>query len=533
MLHSSIYEIPVSDVDPDAIGLGAESFERWLPTLLPRLVRAEDFKGFHLDNDVGTPPCNYFVLTGMNLLKFRYGISDEALVQRCFRDLGFKYALGLQRDQAPPSTSSVKRHRAKLRNRHGDDFLHRRMLVLPVEDGMIPDLDLQAIDSTNTNCRGAVIDTFNLIALGIMQLLRVVARCLNMGTDQLARQWELSRYLTRSIKGKVAIDWSNPESRNALLTQEIEDADRLTERVAELSMSLTLPDDVHQALSLLRQVARQDVELSPDGGYRIAKGTAPGRVISITDPEARHGRKSSSKVINGFKTNVTGTIVSQFVTGIKTTDASVHDAEPTAELIEQTEANRVKPQALVGDCAYGTGANIRKSAELGVEILTKLPSPSSRNSIPKRDFDIDLTNMRVTCPEGVVTERFSIIRDPAGSEEKVNKFYFDKELCNQCSRSQQCSSTASKGRGRNIVLNVYEQELQKTKAFNAAERAPEILRSRSAIERLISHLVRMGMRHARFFGMYNVQFQAFMTAAVYNLQRFITLKVRKAALTVT
>jgi hypothetical protein len=33
----------------------------------------------------------------------------------------------------------------------------------------------------------------------------------------------------------------------------------------------------------------------------------------------------------------------------------------------------------------------------------------------------------------------------------------------------------------------------------------------------------MGMRQARFFGMAMVKFQAFMTAAAYNLQRYMTL----------
>lgn len=533
MLPHVVYEISYSDVDPNAIRLAPNAFERWLPKVLPQLVSAEDFRGFHVDVEVGAPPCNPFVLTAMLLLQYRYGESDEVLVKRCHRDMGYRYAIGLSEVQDSYSTSSLGRHRSKLRKMHGDDFLHRRMLILAANDGMIPDQELQAIDSSNTNCRGAVIDTYNLIAVGIMQVLRVVARCLNVRIDDMARSWKLSQYLTRSIKGNVAIDWSDPKARDALLTQEIEDANRLADRVAKLEKDLTLPKDVEQALSLLRQVARQDVEKLPDGTYRIAKGTVPGRVISITDPEARHGRKSSSKVIKGFKTHVTGTIASQFVTGIKITDASVHDAKPTADLIKQTEANGVKPSELVGDAAYGTGANIRESAQLDVEILTKLTSPSHRNSIPKRDFDIDLEAMRVTCPEGVIAERSTLIKDPVGSEEKVAKFYFDKKLCNQCPRRQECSSTAAKGRGRNITLNVYEKEFQKTNAFNSTDRAKAVLRSRSAIERLLSHLVRMGMRHARFFGMYNVQFQAFMTAAAYNLQRYITLQVQRMAVGAT
>ena len=59
--------------------------------------------------------------------------------------------------------------------------------------------------------------------------------------------------------------------------------------------------------------------------------------------------------------------------------------------------------------------------------------------------------------------------------------------------------------------------------MNARPEEKTVLRARSAIERLIAHLVRMGMRQARFFGLPMVRFQAFMTAAAYNLQRLITL----------
>lgn len=38
----------------------------------------------------------------------------------------------------------------------------------------------------------------------------------------------------------------------------------------------------------------------------------------------------------------------------------------------------------------------------------------------------------------------------------------------------------------------------------------------------------MGMRHARFFGMHKVQFQAYMTAAAYNLQRLFKLMAAQA-----
>lgn len=523
MLRFAFYQHSLLHIDPDHIGLAKDSFERLLPDVLPELVSREDFRGFYSES-VGTDSCCPLMLTAMLLLQFRFGVSDPELVQRCRRDLGWRYAIGLEETAKPPAVSTVRRFREKLRELKGDDFLFRTVLQLAVKQGALTDTALQAVDSTNTDCRGAIVDTYNLVAVGIGNVLKKLAGCLNQRPEALAQQWGMSRYLTRSIKGQVRIDWSDEKARNALLTEEIRDADRLVENVSALGLSL--PAHVTEAVSLLQQVARQDVEEQADGTFRIAAGTAPGRVISVTDPEARHGRKSSSKVINGFKLHVLGTIKSQFVTGIDVTDAGTHDAAPTPNLIAHATGNGLKPNAVVGDAAYGSGANHRACNAVGVELHTKMPAHSRKDVIFKNQFEINLETMKVTCPNGAETSEFHMGKDPSGSGEIVPHFRFAKEDCQQCPLRQRCSKAVIKRGFRTVALSPFEPELQKSKAFNQSAEAPAVLRSRSAVERLLSHLVRMGMRHARFFGMRATQFQAYMVGAAYNLQRYMTLLVR-------
>jgi len=44
----------------------------------------------------------------------------------------------------------------------------------------------------------------------------------------------------------------------------------------------------------------QDVEIDPDTGQpRIRQGVAKDRIVSTTDPEMRHGRKSASRRFDG------------------------------------------------------------------------------------------------------------------------------------------------------------------------------------------------------------------------------------------
>ena len=83
-----------------------------------------------------------------------------------------------------------------------------------------------ALDTTNILGRGAVRDTCNLLADGIVKLLRalVVVERSNVQGWAEARGYE--RYLGSSIKGESAIDWSDRKARTALLGEIVADADR-------------------------------------------------------------------------------------------------------------------------------------------------------------------------------------------------------------------------------------------------------------------------------------------------------------------
>lgn len=522
MSRPNVQQFSIFDVNADAIGLGPAAFERHLAALVRRLFTDEDFAGMYHDQ-LGRTPCSPYVLVGIQMLRFFCGLGEEAVIERCRRDLGFKFALGLRADEDPPSARSLSRFWSKLCEKFGDDVLHRRVLQLAVEEEVLDDQALQAIDSTNTDCRGAVIDTYNLIAVAIGQVVRRMAQSSRVTPADLLEQWKLpARYLDRSPKGAAGIDWNDRTARDALLTAQIQDADRVVETVDGLGDAVAA--DVIEAVALLRTVTHQDVEQLADGTYRIAQGTVPGRIISITDPEARHGRKSASKVINGFKVHVMCTISTLFCTGIVMTDASAHDATPTGELLDQAAGNAVEPETMLGDGAYTTGGNMKQCEQRGVELRGKMSAPSSKDALPKQSFDIDLDTMIVTCPAGNTTDRWTSVTDPGDSGAKVPRFHFDKQTCQGCPLKDRCSSATRNGRERTITLNPHEDQLQKLKEFNQREDAPRLLRKRSAVERLISHLVRMGMRHARFFTMKRVQFQAYMTAAVYNLQRYLTLE---------
>ena len=84
-----------------------------------------------------------------------------------------------------------------------------------------------ALDTTNILGRGAVRDTYNLLADGIVKLMRALAQVEGISVGKWAKARGYGRYLASSIKGEATIDWSDKRARTALLAGIVGDADRL------------------------------------------------------------------------------------------------------------------------------------------------------------------------------------------------------------------------------------------------------------------------------------------------------------------
>ena len=121
-----------------------------------------------------------------------------------------------------------------------------------------------ALDTTYILGRGAVKDTYNLLADGIVKLLRVLAAVANATLPAWAEAQRYERYLGSSIKGEATIDWSDRKAQRKLLGEIVADADRLLELARQAWVEL--PEDSGQRQSivdgaeLLGQLLLQDIE---------------------------------------------------------------------------------------------------------------------------------------------------------------------------------------------------------------------------------------------------------------------------------
>ena len=263
-------------------------------------------------------------------------------------------------------------------------------------------------------------DTYNLLADGIVKLLRALAAVANIAVGEWAEAQGYERYLGSSIKGEATIDWSDRKARRKLLGEIVADADRLLELARQAWVELPEASAQRQSIvdgaELLGQLLLQDVErksgdgdvdahaADDDDGVSIRDGVSKDRMLSVHDPELRHGHKSSRRRFNGHKSAIVVDTDSQLITAVDVLPGNAPDNLGALELVEQSEASTgsVVEEAM-GDAAYGDGGTRQTFADAGRRLVAKVPGRPDRKHFPKNDFHLDLAAGSCTCPAGQVT----------------------------------------------------------------------------------------------------------------------------------
>jgi hypothetical protein len=317
-----------------------------------------------------------------------------------------------------------------------------------------------------------------------------------------------------SVKGGAAIDWDDVAARQQFLGELVADADRLLAQVRVARGTLAPGSAADTALAtaagLLSRVLGQDIERQ-EAGPAIRQGTAPDRVVSIHDPELRHGRKSAAKRFDGHKGALAVDTDEQLITAVAVLAGNAPDDAGALALVEQTEqATDSTVDETYGDCAYGSGETRQAFAAAERTLHAKVPALTNQGRFPKTAFTIDLDAQTCTCPGGQTTTTFWA--NPSG--EGGGRFAFPAPTCLACPLRDQCVKGTG---GRTVDVHPQEVLLQQARAFQASEAFAEVRRRRQAAEHRLARLVQLGLRQARYVGRAKTLFQLALAAAVANL----------------
>jgi hypothetical protein len=341
------------------------------------------------------------ILAVVMVLERLEGCSDREAVDRFAYDLRWRYAAGVD-DETPGFVHTVLVElRARLRSAQDPHRIFRVTTELARQAGLVgvrrvldsaPLFDAVATQDTVTLLRGAI---RGLLRACSPELAAAVRAALVCDDDYQAA-------------GKPVCDWEDSAAREQL----VDALFRNGYQALGALRSLELGPEVAQAFELLATVIGQDIEETADGRFIIAQGTAPDRVISVVDPQARHGHKSNARGFDGYKGHVAIDPNAEIITAAEVGPANGGDAAMAqallADLPSGSAADPLQPAAtaqprpapiVYGDAAYGTGALLADLDQRGVTTMTKVAAPTApAGHFTKQQFRIDLGQHTVTCP---------------------------------------------------------------------------------------------------------------------------------------
>src|SRR5262249_9593012 len=163
--------------------VGQRTFYGYLASKRDELFRDDEFAQLYC-SDNGRPSVPPSLLATALVLQTYDGVSDEEATRRAAFDLQWKVALGVELDVRPFAKSTLQELRALLIGREQTRGLFERSLGVATRRGVWkkghPPHERQqiklALDTTHILGRGAVKDTYNLLADGIVQVLRALTK---------------------------------------------------------------------------------------------------------------------------------------------------------------------------------------------------------------------------------------------------------------------------------------------------------------------------------------------------------------------
>jgi hypothetical protein len=457
------------------------------------------------DSREGWPPVPPAQLALATILQAYTGVSDDEVIEALVMDRRWQLVLDcLDGQTAPFGKATLVRFRAAL-IRHGLDrrLLERTVAMAEHVGGFGPRQLRVALDSSPLWGAGRVEDTLNLLGHALRKALGVIARQQGRELAAVATEAGADLVTHSSLKAALDRDWDDPTAREAALAVVLTTLDAVEHWLATSADVPGAPlADAQAGLATAQQVRDQDVVVDADGVIRLRRGVAPDRRISVEDPAMRHGRKSRSERVNGYKRHVLRDLDSGLIRAGGITAANVPEAEVTDAITADLAVQRGEVGELHIDRAYLSSRWVRdRSPTLAVYCKAWPVQAGAR--FAKSAFCLDWGTGTIQCPGGV--------RIPFTLGSTVQ---FPRQTCDQCVLRSQCTTSAS---GRTVTIHPDEPLLEelRTRQQTAAGRAK--LRERVAVEHSLAHVGYWQGDRARYLGERKNLFDLRRVAVVHNL----------------
>ena len=453
------------------------------------------------EGSVGQPPVSPALLVLATILQAYTGSSDDEAVECTLMDRRWQLVLDCLDARYPPFSKGTL---VSFRRRLIEHNLDRRLVERTVElaertSGFGPRQLRAALDSSPLWGAGRVEDTINLLGHALRKAVGLIARQQGRGLAEVASRAGADLLANSSLKAALDENWEEPGARDHALGVVLGVLDKVA---ALVEAEPNTEPAATESLAAARQVRDQDVVRDGHGRPTLRKGVAPDRRISIEDAEMRHGRKTRSLRVDGYKRHVLRDLDSGLVRAVGVTLANA----PEASVSDQIEADLSEQGVELGelhiDRAYLTSSLVQeRSAEL--EVFCKAFPVRNGPRFSKLAFRLDWKRGEMRCPNDVV-----LPFTPGG------KVQFPAVVCGACPLRDQCTTSRH---GRRVQVHPDERLLVELRARQQTPEGRARLRERVAVEHSLAHVGRWQGRRARYRGQRKNLNDLRRTAVVHNL----------------
>lgn len=483
-----------------------ESFEWHFRRVVRPLISDEDF-AWAYSPDRGREAIPPSLIACSLILQQRYRLSDRDMEKQIRFNLATKYALGLPMDDEGFNYSMLSKFRGMLVESKQAKLCFDRFRGALIEAGLIKAGETAVIDTTHVIADIAIPNTIGLLRMGIKAVLRSAEGVPCGVGNQLAKNLELGVVFEPARRGE----------EKEHLVELVHAARRLIAYLEKSGDSNhpVMKEPVEQLRRILQENTRERVEKRGRGERVVIEereGPFPDRLVSMVDPDARHGRKSEDKKFTGYKAQIVESEAG-FITAIEGMLGNRHDTWGVKGLVADLEGVGIKPTWLVGDGAYGDEELGSDLEHKGVRVVAPLKEHGD-GVFPNDLFEY-------IHEEGKVP----MLRCPAGEKAEMrNRTWRGRRFCftgcGLCPLKQKCTTAEN----RSVMITPGYFFRKRKAAFNGTDSYKDMMRKRTKIERKNGQLKNwFGFRRCRYRGLPKFRFQCFFSALAANIQRMVSI----------
>ena len=455
------------------------------------------------DSTLGQPPIPPAQLALATILQAYVGVSDDEVIEALTMDRRWQLVLDcLDCSESPFSKGTLVGFRKRLIETQMDRRLIERTIEVAAATGAFGARPLRAaLDSSPLWGASRVEDTYNLLGHALRKALGVIARQQGRGLAEIANEAGAELLSRSSLKAALDLDWDDPgEQARALsvvlgVLNAVED---WLDAHPEGSQALV----VQESMTTAQQIKQQDVQESSAGAPSLREGVAQDRRISVEDAQMRHGRKSRSVRVDGYKRHVLHDLDTGMIRAVGVTAANVPEASVTEPMRADLACQRVVLSELHIDRAYLSSLWVRERPA-ALQVYCKAWPVRNGPRFPKTAFQLDWEQQVITCPNQVM-----LPFEPGGV------VHFPAQTCAACPLRERCTTSQ---RGRSVTIHPDEALLWELRQRQLTPLGRAKLRERVAVEHALAHIGRWQGRRARYRGLRKNLFDLRRCAVVHNL----------------